>query len=93
MIRLNARGNPAGRKEVEQGKPVIKYINGKYQVGHIYNGEFYWNLSTLFDTWQAALNSEQAKFNFNFHGDFCWPYIQDKDGLYYSHAEMEGAYN
>lgn len=93
MARLNACGKTAGRTEVENGTPVIKYIDGKYWVGHVYNGEFYWGLSALFDTWQSALESKTAAFGFNDKGVFCWPLIQDKDGLFYKFSEMEGAYN
>jgi len=88
MVRLNASGNMAGRKEVENGKPVIKYIDGKYQVGNVWHGKFYWTLSKPFDTWQEAFNNKLARIGMRDN-----PFIQDKDGLYYSHAEMDGAYN
>ena len=93
MVRLSASGKIAGRMEAEDGTPVVKYIDGKYQVGHIWNGEFHWSLSTLFDTWQAAIKDELAAFNFRLKGDFCWPFIQDKDGLFYKFSEMEDSYN
>jgi len=93
MVRLNASGKAAGRKEVGNGTPVIKYVDGKYQVGHIWNGEFHWSLSTLFATWQSAFKDKTAELNFHIKGVFYWPFIQDKDGLFYKFSEMEGAYN
>jgi len=88
MVRLNALGKIAGRKEVENGKPVIRYINGKYQIGNYWYGEFHWTLSTLFNTWQEAFNDKVGRLGMKDN-----PYIQEKDGLFYSHAEMEYAYN
>ena len=88
MARLNASGNAAGRKEVSNGKPVIRYIDGKWQVGNVWHGECHWTFSSLFNTWQEAFNNKLARIGMRDN-----PYIQDKDGLYYSHAEMEGAYN
>jgi len=92
MARMNASGKIAGRVNVENGTPVIKYIGGKYQVGHIWNGEFHWSLSALFDTWQAAIKDKHAFLSFSLKRDFCWPLIQDEDGLFYKFSEMEGSY-
>lgn len=86
-------GQPAGRKEVDFGKPVIKYVNGFWRIGHIYDGAFYINQYTDFETWIQAFNDKHAQYHFTFNGRYENPYIQDKDGLFYTHAEMEGAYN
>jgi len=93
-MRLNALGQKAGRKTIAHGSQVVWQEDGKWIRGHIYGDKLEWS-GRGFETWLQAIDDKnQNILNGSFFGGFgVGAYIRDADGLYYTAAEMEGAYN
>ena len=93
-MRLNARGQIAGLKELPEGTFVVEKIEtGGWMFGKIQNGSFFWTLSEEFTHWRDALQHKIVKNSLTWRFPYK-AYIRDSaDGLYYSEAEMNNAYN